>query len=268
MAEPQPFVWPPRPLPEDAPLPPEQPTPAPSRTGFAHRCRETLRAIERIMLEPTAEPLTARAAAAGWAPDPFDVYCERCGGSLGPHEDDEFGCSVCRGSRPPWSRVVRLGEFDGALRQWVHEVKFSRFWRLGEQIGALLAQRLRDAGIPERIAVVPMPTTLRRRLSRGVDHAGLIALGLARELDAPLVRALARAHRPSQRSVPASRRSTNVSGAFRRRRGARLDGRIAVLVDDVRTSGASARAACRALRNGPDPPAEVWLALVAVADDR
>ncbi|MEM1424671.1 MAG: hypothetical protein AAGH64_11800, partial [Planctomycetota bacterium] len=60
---------------------------------------------------------------------------------------------------------MRLGSYEGALIDWIHEVKFERGWRLGEDLGAMLGERLVEQGFAG--VVVPMPTTWRRRMARG-----------------------------------------------------------------------------------------------------
>jgi len=43
-------------------------------------------------------------------------------------------CPACRGKRLPWARAVRLGEYDGLLRDAIHEVKFTRWRTLGSDL--------------------------------------------------------------------------------------------------------------------------------------
>lgn len=229
---------------------------------------QALRAAEERWLAPTALPLARRMGVIGWEPDGFLAFCGRCGGSVGPHEESEFGCAACRDERLPWERFVRLGEFDGPLRQWVHEVKFTRWQRLGDDLGRLLGRRMLDSGLPAgKAVVVPMPTTWLRRTTRGIDHAGVVAHGVAAAVGGRVERLLAREHRRAQRTLSPAERLRNVSGAFRRAGGPISAGGVVVLVDDVRTSGATLRAAAGALKGRRKAGFALWVGTLGVASD-
>lgn len=154
--------------------------------------------------------------------------------------------------------LIHLGSFDGALRSVVHEIKFAGRARLavvaGEHLGAAVAER----GWPVA-RVVPVPLHPRRRRERGFDQADLIARGVSRVLGAPLWRGLSRGRatgRQARSSVEDRRR--NVAGAFEARSLPRLP---LVLVDDVWTTGATARACRTALIEAG--AAEVRVAVLA-----
>jgi predicted amidophosphoribosyltransferase len=160
----------------------------------------------------------------------------------------------------------------------VHEVKFTRWRRLGDELGRLLGDALReaviDAGVREqRVVLVPVPSSLWRRLGRGIDHATVIARGVAGKTGYPVAAALRRKHRPSQLSVPAGRRAANVAGSFASRRGWDLAGRHVVVIDDVTTTRATLAAACRALnpickplsgKDSAQPVTTLWCAVLGV----
>jgi ComF family protein len=184
-----------------------------------------------------------------------------------PHARD---CEACDGLKFPWEQLVRLGEFQGLLREMVHEVKFTRWRRLGTDLGRMLGRSVREVlRTSSPVVVVPMPTTFRRRMVRGIDQALVIARGVARELDCPIAKALERQHRPSQTALPRSERIRNLTGSMRLKRGYDLAGHVAVLVDDVTTTRASLVAAARALRVVPrgEPPPRVWAAVLGVTPD-
>jgi predicted amidophosphoribosyltransferase len=167
---------------------------------------------------------------------------------------------------------VRLGEYDGLVRDVVHEVKFSAWRRLGSDAGQLLGRQLEPLleGVDRsRLVLVPVPSSLQRRLARGIDHTLVIARGVRRVTGGRIVRALKRRHRPSQVSLAMSDRKQNVSGTMRLRRGVDLSGKLVIVIDDVRTTGATMTEACRALGRGVGDrrPGEIWAAVLGVAVD-
>jgi len=231
------------------------------------------RVFERQWLAPTAMTLRERAREAGWAPDAPGMYCDRCGGAVGEFEATEFGCAACREIRPRWERFVRLGVYEGELAEWIQEAKFTKWRALGLELGRWLGERVREAGFVEaaeraglRPLVVASPTSFRRRMARGIDHARVIAMGAARELGCEERAVLRKRHRPSQRSVSMSERQRNVARAITAR-SVDLSGRLVLLVDDVMTSGATMRACARALAGlGRERrPGGLWAAAVGVA---
>jgi predicted amidophosphoribosyltransferase len=168
--------------------------------------------------------------------------------------------------------MVRLGSYDGLLREVIHEIKFTRWRKVGDQMGRRLGESLGAAmgsvGLDAaRTALVPVPTSFWRRMARGVDHALVICRGMSAVTDLPILPLLWRSHRPSQTAVVASERAANVAGSIRARRSVDLAGWTLVVVDDVTTTRATLNASCRALREAVPAGAQaprLWTAVLAV----
>jgi len=238
----------------------------------ADRGSDGWRAIERTWFGLTRDPIGERLARAGWAPEePFE-HCPRCASTVGRFEADGSGCSSCRGKRLAWHGAVRLGEYDGLLRDLICELKFDRWRPAGEFLGRALAEaigsRLEAAGAdPRRAVLVPIPTSFARRVDRGIDHTLTLARAVARETGIGIARPIRRRHGPTQWSVPPAQRWANVSRSFRWR-GPALDAEDVIVLDDIRTTGATLKAACRALDQGRGSGAgagRVWVATGAVS---
>jgi ComF family protein len=181
-----------------------------------------------------------------------DPTCPRCASTLGPNLAPGSDCAKCRGTPFAFDRVVRLGSYDGLRRDAVLRMKHGCHEALADAVGELWAA---DALAPLQAlgagAVVPIPLHWRRRWTRGYNQAAALGQALASGLQIPFVnRGLRRVRAtPFQTHVAASARPDNVRGAFQARADTRLRAKTVLLVDDVLTTGATASAAARALRN-------------------
>lgn len=152
-------------------------------------------------------------------------------------------------------RSRAIGEYDGALRQIIHALKYDGRRSLAQPLGKLMQAYGCDLLNGAEWAV-PVPLHPRRERARGFNQAA----ELARYLDLPMCFALERVrHTVAQVDLPASRRHANVRGAFRLTAGPRWlaarKGRVpdlskacVLLVDDVTTTGATLDACARVLR--------------------
>jgi ComF family protein len=123
-------------------------------------------------------------------------------------------------------------------------------------LGRLLADRCagREPGI-----ILPVPLHPARRRARGFNQAHEIARPIASRIGAPLrVDACCRVvDTPAQAGLSAERRYRNLQDAFRVDSGLVQDERLA-LVDDVFTTGSTARALAEALLRAGAQKVEVW----------
>jgi ComF family protein len=125
--------------------------------------------------------------------------------------------------------------------------KYEGAQRLGPRLAAALHARVPHPGID---LLVPVPLHPRRLRRRGYNQSAVLARHLARLLDRPLAAtAVARVRdTPSQTALDLDARTRNLVDAFAVRRPADVRGRSILVVDDVWTSGATARTLAAVLR--------------------
>ena len=173
----------------------------------------------------------------------------RCMGCDEVEDVDSSFCDSCRSLIDRSSSPSAVFEYGGPIADAIQRFKYDDRSELGAVLGALMADEAqRFAGLVT--AVVPVPLHWRRRRKRGYDQAALLAKPVAKSLRVPvLFRGLQRLRNtPSQVDLPHHARRQNVAGAFAPNR---LRGAEAVLlVDDVRTTGATLEAATAALEAG------------------
>jgi ComF family protein len=204
----------------------------------------TCPACERPLEHPTQGPL-CEACWAGVAARP-QGRC-RCGRLL---LVGSSGCARCRRGLSYLSSGFSLGPYEGPLRLAIHELKYRGRRRVALRLAQTLAEQGGIATVLEAGAVlVPVPLHPRRRRERGFNQAELLALELGRRtgLAAEPAALVRRAETRAQTGLSAAERRRNVAGAFAVRRQVRIAGRVVVLVDDVVTTGATARACAKAL---------------------
>lgn len=180
--------------------------------------------------------------------DPHQT-CTRCSSTVGPHTDTTDGCPRCRTEKFPFDTAVRLGPYDGQLRGAILQAKQPGGEGVAETLGRVwgLSQRERLSNLRADV-IVPVPLHWRRRWGRGFNQSEAVARGLAAVLGLPLLPFAVRRVRATPKQVGTTRaeRLRNVEGAFAPVRSL-TDLRV-LLIDDVLTTGATASAASRAVR--------------------
>jgi len=186
-------------------------------------------------------------------------------------------CAGCRGGLPRFFRPISpppglqtawvLGGYDGPLGDLVRRGKYRPdplvFRRLGGLLGEAAAGRL-----PHIEAVCWVPVPWQRRTQRGFDQAEQLARPIARALGVPAISALRRVRSAEQAGRMRHERASGARGAFAVKRGFELrcpPPRHVLLVDDVVTTGSTARACAEELLCGGAE--RVHLLCVASAHD-
>ncbi len=171
---------------------------------------------------------------------------------------DGLFCRPCDVSAEGFDGPGAVFHYAGAVSDAIRCFKYQARSDLGIRLGSRLAADVVDAA-PQIDAVVPVPLHWRRRRSRGYDQAALLCRPVGRALERPvLYTALQRVRdTPRQAELPRSERLNNVRGAFRAR--PRVANLRVLLIDDVKTTGATIRAASNALREAGASEVVPWV---------
>ena len=160
-------------------------------------------------------------------------------------------CLDCRVSPPPWDTVIFFGPYEGRLKELVLRFKFQSQLGLGGVLHSMLRLSLSARGVSDHDLIIPVPLHSRKLSRRGFNQSLELARGLADKGSGRLEpRALTRIRNtPAQHTLPRAKRMHNLTGAFQADPSLVRE-RSVLLIDDILTTGATAHAASRALRQG------------------
>jgi ComF family protein len=190
------------------------------------------------------------------------VPCPRCAAPLPEQLRQARDRVHCRTEKFAFSSVTALGAYESSLRQAVLELKRPGAEPLTMALGGALADCIGSRG-PLPDVAAPIPTHWLRRFGQRVNAAELLAETAAARLRVavwPHLLAVCRLRRRQHLLTPTERRH-NMRGAFRLKAGYDVAGARVLIIDDVLTTGATAHAAAKVLKQAG--AAEVTVAVVA-----
>jgi ComF family protein len=175
---------------------------------------------------------------------------------------------------PPFVRAVAYGPYEDRMKAAIHALKYDRLHAASRRLGQMLAEaiaQLADAA-PSEMLVVPVPLHRSKFAERGFNQARSLAVAALESLrkthpewrltlaSTTLMRLRAT---KSQAGLTPRQRRMNVRGAFTVSDLTAVTLKHILVIDDIITTGSTARAAAQALLKAG--AASVWVATLARA---
>jgi competence protein ComFC len=191
------------------------------------------------------------------------IICEDCLGKVaylkapvcgicGKPRDKYFSgdlCEDCAREGAPFIMARSVALYDGMIKEAIHKFKFDGKRTLAPYLGRFLVSYLQYGDIPikEIDAVIPVPLSKQREKQRGYNQSKLLADGIARHFSIHIDSSSLKKIKDVTPQFELSRkeRLQNIKGAFR---SSPIAGKNILLIDDIYTTGATAREAASALR--------------------
>lgn len=215
--------------------------------SFAGKCKNLLFPVGRCMScdrprGADADGLCPKCRAAVSALTVPPESCERCLSHIRKGKP----CAFCgEGGMDGIDRMYAPYRYQREVRSLVHLLKFSHETRAAALLGNAMSDALKDRNFD---CIVPVPLHKYRRRERGYNQSTLLAEVVSKNTGIPLREDLLLRTRATkaQSSLKAEDRTGNVENAFKA--SPLCSGLRVLLLDDVRTSGNTARACAKALR--------------------
>jgi len=170
--------------------------------------------------------------------------CPSCGRWTG----SDALCGGCITHHPYFTRGFYVFSFEGPLREAVHAFKFGGRIDVGRAL-MHMGQKKIESFSDAFDLVIPVPVTSARLKKRGFNQSFIIAGEISRITGAPvdygtLIKVK---ETEDQYKLSKAERKRNIRGAFALVDARPLAGKRLLLVDDLYTTGNTAREACRIL---------------------
>ena len=170
--------------------------------------------------------------------------CTSCGLPFTETEGANHLCEDCILSKPPFSIARSLGKYETALLNTIHLFKYHGKISVGENLGGMMAKACYDSlAIENYSLIIPVPLHPKRLRERGFNQSLILARQISKMFSIPLdfIALRRKISTEAQVNLSGRQRMANVRGAFEVADRSRIEGKKILLIDDVYTTGSTAK---------------------------
>lgn len=192
--------------------------------------------------------------------------CLQCALPLPFQDEAEMRCAACLARPPAYDRTFAAAAYGDLTRRIALKLKYGTRPATALTVAKLMA---RNVMADDAALVVPVPLHRWRIWSRGYNQSALVAAALGKQAGLPtaLSGLLRVRSTPPLKAMNQTQRRDTVRGAFAVGPGHAFKGRRILLVDDVYTTGSTANACAKVLKQAGATSVElhVWARVVRPA---
>lgn len=180
--------------------------------------------------------------------------CFGCG-KLSPNQKKSLSGRTCKQCQKKTSIYGFYSPYLFAshpVRELIAGLKYRRIRPIADILGQMVSEYLlvHAASFPENSLLIPIPLYHRRKRKRGFNQSEHIAKKLSKRMKIPVESKflLKKAETSPQVGLAATKRRGNIVNSFTVAKSRDVRGKTAILVDDVKTTGATLEEAARVLK--------------------
>ena len=168
-------------------------------------------------------------------------------------------CGECLQKPPPWRQCIAAFEYSPPVKQLISQYKQNANLAAGRVLASLLTKAVQlnvEPPLPQLL--LPVPMHWRGQLKRGFNQSYDLARMIAAELGIAVSyhHLRKRHHTEAQHHLPRKQRQQNLRGQFEAAKS--VSGLRVALVDDVVTTGSTAKALAALLKKEGAEQVDIW----------
>lgn len=186
--------------------------------------------------------------------------CRTCAMPLLNHS--ELLCGDCLQHPPPFTHTQAIWTYGFPVAQLIAAYKYQRKLSYGQTLGEIAIRHIEDAYSqrPAPDYIVATPLHWRRQLARGFNQTDMLARHYSNRLQTPLLSGVKRKKLTQpQQSLDARQRKVNLRDAFSIANPKPIKGKLVAVVDDVMTTGATAKELSQTLLDTGAREVHIWV---------